>query len=99
MSFDDHLTPGAVACALSHHKALRRLAQQDAEWGLILEDDVALVVPQVHRELEAIVAQLPAHWTAVFLGYHNKYGRAHARAVNSSTPWQEAPLEQAAKSQ
>lgn len=99
MSFDDHLTPGAVACALSHHKALRRVAQQDAEWGLILEDDVALVVPQVHRELEAIVAQLPAHWTAVFLGYHNKYGRAHARAVNSSTPWQEAPLEQAAKSQ
>ena len=35
-----------------------------AQWGLILEDDVSLVVPEVHRELRTILDQLPESWTA-----------------------------------
>ncbi|CAE7356238.1 unnamed protein product [Symbiodinium natans] len=85
VNFDDHLTPGAVACALSHHAALRKVASDPAaDWGLILEDDVSLVVPDVDRSIATILEQLPDHWSAVFLGYHNKYGCPHRRAVNSS---------------
>jgi hypothetical protein len=29
-----------------------------------LEDDVSLVVPEVHRELHTILEQLPESWTA-----------------------------------
>eukprot|EP00449_Zooxanthella_nutricula_P050820 CAMPEP_0198574060 /NCGR_PEP_ID=MMETSP1462-20131121/114132_1 /TAXON_ID=1333877 /ORGANISM="Brandtodinium nutriculum, Strain RCC3387" /LENGTH=47 /DNA_ID= /DNA_START= /DNA_END= /DNA_ORIENTATION= len=40
------MTEGAVACAMSHHKALQSIANHPtAEWGLILEDDVSKVVP------------------------------------------------------
>lgn len=94
VNFDDHFTEGAVACAMSHHKALTKVAQHpSAQWGLILEDDVSLVVPEVHRELHTILEQLPESWTAVFLGYHNEYGRPHPRAVNCTEKWQAAPCE------
>ena len=65
VNFDDHFTEGAVACAMSHHLALTKVAQHpSAKWGLILEDDVSLVVPQVHRELSTILDQLPENWNA-----------------------------------
>eukprot|EP00438_Fugacium_kawagutii_P017503 Skav206891 [mRNA] locus=scaffold2387:104381:107333:+ [translate_table: standard] len=89
VNFDDHFTEGAVACALSHHKALTKFAQHPtAKWALIFEDDVSLAVPEVHRELSSILAQLPENWNAVFLGYHNEYGRPHPRAVNATQKWQ-----------
>ncbi|CAE7432017.1 unnamed protein product [Symbiodinium sp. CCMP2592] len=85
VNFDDHLTEGAVACALSHLAALQKVANDSsADWGLILEDDVSLVVPDVDRSISTILEQLPAHWSAVFLGYHNKYGCPHRRSANSS---------------
>ena len=85
VNFDDHFTEGAIACAMSHHKALQEVAKHpSADWGLVLEDDISLVVPHVHRELAGILEQLPSEWTAVFLGYHNQYGCPHPRAVNSS---------------
>eukprot|EP00439_Symbiodinium_sp_Y106_P013253 s5335_g1.t3 len=85
VNFDDHLTEGAVACALSHHAALQKVANDSsADWGLILEDDVSLVVPDVDRSISTILEQLPAHWSAVFLGYHDKYGCPHRRSANSS---------------
>lgn len=34
------MTPGEVGCALSHIKACKALLETDAEYGLILEDDV-----------------------------------------------------------
>ena len=70
---------------MSHRKALKLVAEHPtAQWGLILEDDVSLVVPQVQHKLAEILEQLPEHWTAVFLGYHNKYGCPHPLAVNAS---------------
>lgn len=94
VNFDDHFTEGAIACAMSHHKALTQVAEHpSANWGLILEDDVSLVVPQVHREVSTILKQLPPDWTAVFLGYHNKYGCPHPRAVNATERWEAAACE------
>ncbi|CAE8631201.1 unnamed protein product [Polarella glacialis] len=83
VSFDDHLTEGAVACAMSHHKALERVATHPtADWGLILEDDVSMVVPDADKAIAGILRQLPSDWSAVFLGYHNQDGKPHPSCLN-----------------
>lgn len=69
--FHNHLTSGGVACAMSHRKALEAVATHPtASWGLILEDDISAVVPNVHEAIADILKQLPETWDAVFLGYH-----------------------------
>jgi len=76
--FDDHLTEGAIACAMSHHKALERVAEHPtAEWGLILEDDVSVVVPHVDKVISRLLRRLPEDWEAVYLGYHDDDGKPH----------------------
>eukprot|EP00930_Biecheleria_cincta_P069226 TRINITY_DN56996_c0_g1_i1.p1 TRINITY_DN56996_c0_g1~~TRINITY_DN56996_c0_g1_i1.p1 ORF type:complete len:561 (+),score=94.64 TRINITY_DN56996_c0_g1_i1:64-1683(+) len=80
--FDDHFTEGAVACALSHLEALRRIATHPtASWGLIFEDDVSLIIPEVEKSISLIVQKLPADWDAVYLGYHHDDGKPHPAAV------------------
>jgi len=69
--FHDHLTQGGIACAMSHCAALAAVAAHPtARWGLILEDDITAVVPNVHEVLPRILSRLPPDWDAVFLGYH-----------------------------
>ncbi|CAE7354021.1 Hnrnpf [Symbiodinium natans] len=71
VKFHDHLTAGGIACAMSHHKALRTVAEHPtAEWGLIMEDDIQALVPDVHEVIAKAVQRLPSNWDAVFLGYH-----------------------------
>eukprot|EP00746_Dinoflagellata_sp_MGD_P089082 gnl/MRDRNA2_/MRDRNA2_35189_c0_seq1.p1 gnl/MRDRNA2_/MRDRNA2_35189_c0~~gnl/MRDRNA2_/MRDRNA2_35189_c0_seq1.p1 ORF type:complete len:359 (-),score=65.40 gnl/MRDRNA2_/MRDRNA2_35189_c0_seq1:52-1128(-) len=71
MRFNDHLTAGAVACAMSHHRALQAISNHpSAHWGLVLEDDIVATVPQVDRAIESLVARLPSDWDVVYLGYH-----------------------------
>lgn len=71
VKFHDYLTEGGVACAMSHRVALEAVAfHPTADWGLILEDDVSTVVPQVHEVIRRILQRLPSNWDAVFLGYH-----------------------------
>lgn len=69
--FHDHLTQGGIACAMSHCAALAAVASHPtARWGLILEDDITAVVPNIHEVLPRILSKLPPDWDAVFLGYH-----------------------------
>lgn len=50
VKFHDHLTQGGVACAMSHHKALKLVTEQpEITWALILED------PTVHFELKVTI--------------------------------------------
>ncbi|MBU6257850.1 MAG: glycosyltransferase family 25 protein [Burkholderiales bacterium] len=65
--------PGELGCYLSHVEAVRRFGQSDAEFALVLEDDVLL-----HASLPAVLAGLveqAAHWDVVKLS-----------AVHSGTP-------------
>lgn len=88
--FDDHLTLGGIACALSHRLALRRIAEHPtAEWGLVLEDDVNAVVPRVDLALAKLLSELPDDWDAVCLAYHDPQGRVHPAAL-SNEPLTEA---------
>jgi glycosyl transferase family 25 len=65
----DLLTPNAIACTLSHHRAFERILPDGVDVGLVLEDDVLLS--------PAIAALLPelaraANETDVYLVYfHN----------------------------
>lgn len=69
--FHNHLTRGGVACALSHRAALEAVASHPtAKWGLILEDDVSGLVPNVHEVIKGIIERLPSNWDALFIGYH-----------------------------
>lgn len=69
--FHDHLTEGGIACAMSHHAALTVVAEHlNADWGLILEDDVCSVVPHVHEVIARLLQRVPPDWDALFLGYH-----------------------------
>lgn len=84
LHFDDHFTPGAVACAMSHYAALRVVAfHPTADWGLILEDDITAIVPNVKDVIRKFVQQLPENWDAVFLGYH---GGKLANKTNKCDP-------------
>jgi len=75
LHFNDHLTDGAIACAMSHRLALQAAAAHPtADWALILEDDVAAVVPRLDEAIAGVLRKLPADWDAVFLGYHDKCG-------------------------
>lgn len=80
--FDNHLTEGGVACAMSHQRALEAVAAHPtAEWGLILEDDIVAVVPGVDEAIANSLANAPPDWDAIFLGYHG--GLLAARDVAS----------------
>ena len=48
-----------VACFLSHLKALRALVQSGLESGIVIEDDVALIL-DFHRRWQEIRTQLPS---------------------------------------
>lgn len=71
VKFHDHFTTGGIACTMSHHAALEAVASHPtAEWGLILEDDIQSVRPNVHSEIAGILQRLPQDWDALFVGYH-----------------------------
>lgn len=80
--FDNHLTVGGIACALSHRCALEHIAEHPtASWGLILEDDISQVVPNADVAIGRVLAQLPDDWGAVFLGYHDCSASVHPVGV------------------
>lgn len=82
--FDDHLTLGGIACALSHRLALQRIAEHPtADWGLVLEDDVNALVPRVDLAIANLLSELPDDWDAVCLGYHDPQGRVHPAALSN----------------
>lgn len=74
--FGHGLTGGEVGCYLSHLRAIERFLQSDAEFGLVLEDDVD--IPQgVAGQLDQLFAWLSAHpdlaWAVINLGKKPKH--------------------------
>ncbi len=80
------LSPGMVACHLSHRKALAAIATGDKEWGAVLEDDVALAT-----ELKAALLALDAspearHFDIIFL-HRNRTDKAFVPLVPIGNRW------------
>lgn len=49
-----YLTTGAIGCILGHARVWEHVAQQEAPWSLVMEDDIV----QVHPQLEALLCSL-----------------------------------------
>jgi len=82
LHFDNHLTVGGIACAMSHRLALEAVASHPtADWGLILEDDITAAVPCFDQAMAQLLRGLPSDWDAVFLGYHDCNGAPHPSAL------------------
>ena len=62
------LTRGAVGCALSHRAVWDRLVASDKERALVCEDD-CLLDHDALAGLDAAVADAPADWDVLLLGY------------------------------
>eukprot|EP00438_Fugacium_kawagutii_P012619 Skav205516 [mRNA] locus=scaffold231:291874:296493:- [translate_table: standard] len=85
LHFDNHLTMGGIACAMSHRLALKAVAEHPtAKWGLILEDDILATIPDAEKVVAKTIAALPDDWQALFLGYHDDDGRPHPAIVGES---------------
>ena len=64
------LSPGEIGCSESHRRALRRLVESAAPFGVILEDD-ALLAPDFGQAIESIVAET-AGWETIRLEWRKQ---------------------------
>lgn len=63
------LTPGKIACHLSHIKALKQFLSSDNETCMIFEDDLMLPYDiDVEKSVDNFFANLPKDWEILFLG-------------------------------
>lgn len=56
-----NLNPGEIGCTLSHHKCYKMFLESDAEWLLILEDDITILgdLDQIESVLATIDPNKP----------------------------------------
>jgi glycosyl transferase, family 25 len=62
------LNMGEIACSLSHRAVYAKMVEKGWDKILILEDDVLPVFPNI-ESIPAALAELPADWELVYLGY------------------------------
>lgn len=65
------MTSGQIGCSYSHVKVYEDIIQNNYSKVLILEDDVIVDFENITRFNE-IIAELPANWDLLYLGYSNK---------------------------
>ena len=65
------LKPSEISLTAKHVEAMKRISEDDNEFGLILEDDV-LVCEKFQNLLDEYYANTPDDWDVIFMG--NGYG-------------------------
>ena len=81
-SFSEHLTLGAVGCAMSHRKAWAEIARRKT-WGVVAEDDVLHLADHFATRLQRMVGdELPANWGMAYLGYHTPQLKVASEGVD-----------------
>ncbi len=65
------LKPSEISLTAKHVEAMKRISEDDNEFGLILEDDV-LLAEKFHNLLDEYWANTPDDWDVIFMG--NGYG-------------------------
>lgn len=89
------LTPGGVGCYLSHMRAWQLIAESDAPYGFVFEDD-AEIAPDTLARFTRAAAGLGSDWDIILLGYEGdgvpaqpgvmrmtRFLRLHAYAVSA----------------
>lgn len=66
-----YLTPGMVACFMSHRAVWKRVVEAGHPFALVLEDDADIVIADAHETIAEYVDALPPGWNVLFLGTNN----------------------------
>ena len=70
-TLSDHLTLGAVACAMSHRKTWHLVVERALPYAVICEDDLDGAAMGFSDRMRAALDTLPANWTLAYIGYHD----------------------------
>jgi glycosyl transferase family 25 len=62
------LNPGEISCTIKHILALEKVANQDGEYALILEDDAIPIEKNFFNEVESLIQKAPDDWDSIFIG-------------------------------
>jgi GR25 family glycosyltransferase involved in LPS biosynthesis len=62
------LTRGAVGCYLSHLNCYKEIATQKEEYGIIFEDDVKILKPNLLNDINTVIELIPSDWDILLLG-------------------------------
>lgn len=68
------LRRGQVGCWLSHVAMWEEIAKSPEPYGLVLEDDANIRLPEQWDALQALIQQLPQGWDMVYLGGRYAHG-------------------------
>ena len=80
------LSPGMVACHLSHRKALAAVATGEDEWGVVFEDDVSLTV-DVGAVLQALEASPAVRQFDIIFLHRNRTDKAFVPLASIGNRW------------
>ena len=72
---DRRLTPGMVACFMSHRSVWKRIVEAGHPFALVLEDDADVVIDDARKTIAEYVDALLPGWNLLFLGTND----AHAK--------------------
>lgn len=77
--------PGVIGCTLSHLKAIKQAWDNEDDYALILESDVAIdLAPWWPQSLEAFSDLLPMNWEAAQLEWTTYYDNSSAKKYHSN---------------
>jgi len=72
--FSCYMSSGEMGCYLSHFKSIEQITD---EFGIVLEDDIAIESADFYEDIKKLKENLPADWDICFLGstplYNSKY--------------------------
>lgn len=63
-----HLNIAEISCTIKHILALEKVANQDNDYCLILEDDAIPIENNVYEKIENLIETAPNDWDAIFMG-------------------------------
>lgn len=77
-----------ISCAIKHFEAIKKCSQSKHDYSLILEDD-AVLCSDFSVKLEALLAETPSDWDAVFIGsgcgeWFQKYKLSQSKQVTNN---------------
>jgi len=62
------INPAEISCAIKHILAIEKIANQEEEFGLILEDDAVPVDSDFSGKINQLIEVAPNDWDSIFIG-------------------------------
>ena len=62
------INPAEISCTIKHILAIEKIANQEEEVGLILEDDAIPIEDGLFEKIQKLVVTAPDDWDSIFMG-------------------------------